>query len=142
MEDRYNYLSFVIEREIDKYVEYMLENTKGHTMDPGNTSPIEDLAADYEDIDFDTIAAKITAVTLVPNWPAIFQADNHLDSGKKSLDQQRALIGALIEDLRTSGKVSNSFTEGDCESDQRRIFNGTAENSCTYFGTHGRIQFV
>jgi hypothetical protein len=108
MEDRYNYLSFVIDREIDKYVEYMLENTKSHVMDPGNEMLIQTHAADYEDIDFDTIAAKIATVTLVPNWPVIFQADNHLDSGKKSLDQQRELIGTLIEDLRASGKVSDS----------------------------------
>jgi len=108
MEDKYAYFSYVIERELDEYIKYISENTKDHHIEKGDEDMIKKEYEKYDDIELDEIAKQAASMFLVPNWFVIFHADNHLDSGKKSLEQQRELIGAILADLRTTGNVSST----------------------------------
>lgn len=99
----------ILEDELRRFQSFLFENVDTYTFDPADIEPIrqytkyiqskltQDIGKCFED------AAK---ATMLPNWKMLFHVDNYIDTGR-TLDEQRELIGAIIQSVETTGKVTH-----------------------------------
>ena len=102
-------VSTILEQQLENYLIFLDENLGLHELQEGNIELFKDMIAKVKQVDYNTIFIAMLKTLLIPNWTVIFEADNHLDSGKKSLEQQTKILDNIISTLKTEGKVNSKY---------------------------------
>jgi hypothetical protein len=99
----------ILEQQLENYLLFLDENLGNHDVDSGNIEPFKDLIKKFKEVDYSVIFKLVMKTILIPNWTTIFDADNHLDSGKKTIVQQATILKDIIDSLKLEGKVNNKY---------------------------------
>lgn len=109
MDERFHYLCATLEKQLDGYMTFMESELRYHHFEPFAKKDLDEMFKQYEDVDVDEIALEINRLFLIPKWDILFDADDHLDSGKKSLTVQKFLITSVIHDLKSVGRLTTKY---------------------------------
>ena len=108
MDERFRYLCATLEQQLDEYMAFMEKELRHHDFEPPNQK-LEAWIQQYDDVDVDEMAIEVNRLFLIPQWDILFDADDHLDSGKKPLAVQKYLITSVIHDLKTVGRLTTKY---------------------------------
>jgi hypothetical protein len=108
MDERFRYLCATLEKQLDGYIAFMEKELRHHDFVPLHQN-MDEWFQQYDDVDVDEIALEVNRFFLIPKWDILFDADDHLDSGKKPLALQKYLISSVIHDLKTVGRLTTKY---------------------------------
>jgi hypothetical protein len=101
----------LLEKELNAYSTFLDTRLRTYNVPCPNLDEMTDFADRFkanvsEDIgkSFEELFKHIVS----PNWKIMFDADNIIDTGK-TLDEQKAILGGLLESLRTHRKIDTQF---------------------------------